>query len=49
MTLLKTSGIVVALAIAGVLIAAATRSDTFRVQRSASIFPLIDDLHRFNT
>ena len=56
MGVLKTAGIVAALAIAGVLIAAATRSDTFRVQRSASIkaapekiFPLIDDLHRFNT
>ena len=56
MTLLKTSGIVLAIAVAGVLIAAATRSDTFRVQRSASskaapkkIFPLIDDLRRFNT
>jgi hypothetical protein len=56
MTLLKTGGIILALAIAGVLIAAATRSDTFRVQRSASIkaapekiFPLIDDLRRFNT
>src|SRR5438067_2118444 len=36
MTVLKTGGIVAALAIAGVLIAAATRSDTFRVQRSAS-------------
>src|SRR5438067_1894071 len=36
MTVLKTGGIVAALAIAGVLIAAATRSDMFRVQRSAS-------------
>ena len=36
MRVLKTGGIVAALVIAGVLIAAATRSDTFRVQRSAS-------------
>jgi len=46
MSLLKTGGIVVAIAVAGVLIAAATRSGTFRVQK---IFTLIDDLHRFNT
>jgi len=36
MRVLKTGGIVAALVIAGVLIAAATRSDMFRVQRSAS-------------
>ena|SRR5438094_1839147 len=36
MSVIKTGSIVAALAIAGVLIAAATRSDTFRVQRSAS-------------
>jgi hypothetical protein len=48
--------IVVALVISGVLLFAATRPDTFRVQRTASIkaspekiFPLINDLHRFNT
>ena len=47
--------IVVGLVVA-VLAYAATRPDTFRVQRSASInappqtiFPLINDLHRFNT
>lgn len=55
MSVLKTGGMIGAVAVAGVLIAAATRSDTFRVQRSASIqaapdriFPLINDLHRFN-
>jgi hypothetical protein len=55
MSLVKTGGMIGAVALAGVLIAAATRSDTFRVQRSASIkaapdriFPLINDLHRFN-
>lgn len=47
--------IVVGLVVA-VLVYAATRPDTFRVQRSASInappqkiFPLINDLRRFNT
>ena len=56
MLLLKTSGILLGVALAGVLLAAATRSDTFRVQRSTSmkapadrIYPLINDLHRFNT
>ena len=56
MRLLKTSAVIVGVAVAGVLAAAATRSDTFRVQRSADIkappekiFPLINDLHRFNT
>jgi uncharacterized protein YndB with AHSA1/START domain len=51
--MLKTILIVVVVLIAGVLIYAATRPDTFRVERSASIkappekiFPLIDDLHR---
>ena len=51
--MLKTILIVVVLLIAAVLIYAATRPDTFRVERSASIkappekiFPLIDDLHR---
>jgi hypothetical protein len=55
MSLVKTGGMIGAVALVGVLIAAATRSDTFRVQRSASIkaapdriFPLINDLHRFN-
>lgn len=48
----KTIAIVVIVLIAGVLLYAATRPDTFRVQRSASIqappekiFPLINDLH----
>ena len=56
MGVLKTGGMILAVAVAAVLIAAATRSDVFRVQRSASIkagpdriFPLINDLHRFNT
>ena len=39
MGVLKTAGIVAALAVGGVLIAAATEK----------IFPLVDDLHRFNT
>ncbi len=49
----KIIAIVVVGVIAAVLIFAATRPDTFRVQRTASIkappekiFPLIDDLHR---
>jgi hypothetical protein len=55
MSVLKTGGMIGAVAVAGVLIAAAARGDSFRVQRSASIhaeperiFPLINDLHRFN-
>jgi carbon monoxide dehydrogenase subunit G len=47
--------IVAVLAIAGVLVYAATKPDTFRVQRSASvkappekIFALINDLHSWN-
>jgi hypothetical protein len=54
--MLKIIGIVVALLVGGVLIAAAMRPDSFRVQRSADIkaapekiFPLINDLRRFNT
>jgi uncharacterized protein YndB with AHSA1/START domain len=46
---------VVVVIVAGILIYAATRPDTFRVQRSASIkappdkiFPLINDLHAWN-
>jgi|tagenome__1003787_1003787.scaffolds.fasta_scaffold20664861_2 hypothetical protein len=53
---IKTAGILFGVALAGILAVAATRSDTFRVQRSASIgaaadriYPLINDLHRFNT
>jgi len=52
----KSIGIVVVVLIAGVLVLAATRPDTFSVQRTTSIkappekiFALIDDLHRFNT
>jgi len=52
----KIIAIVVVGVIAAVLIFAATRPDTFRVQRTArikappgKIFPLIDDLHRHTT
>ena len=52
--MLKTIGIIVAVLIAGVLILAATRPDTFRVERSASIkaspgkvFALINDFDRW--
>ena len=51
MNALKLIAIVVAMAIGAVLVLAATKSDTFRVQRTASIkapaekiFPLIDNL-----
>ncbi len=54
--MLKNILIVGVLAIATVLIYAATRPDTFRVERTASIqappekiFPLINDLHRMQT
>jgi hypothetical protein len=54
--MVKIMAIVVVVVIAAVLVYAATKPDTFRVQRSASIkaspekiFPLINDLHRFNT
>ncbi len=55
--MLKTIAIVVVVVlIAGVLTLAATKPDTFRVQRTASIkappekiFPLINDLRAFNT
>jgi hypothetical protein len=54
--MLKIIALVVVVLIAGVLIYAATKPDTFRVQRSATInaspekiFPLINDLHTFNT
>lgn len=53
--MLKIASIVVALAVAGVLIAAAYRPDTFRVERSVRIaaaperiHPLINDLRQFN-
>ena len=54
--MLKYIGLGVLLLIVGVLVLAALRPDTFQVRRSASIkaapeqiFPLINDLHRFNT
>ena len=54
--MLKYIAIGVVLLVGGVLIAAAMRPDSFRVQRSAQIkatpdkiFPLINDLHRFNS
>lgn len=54
--MLKTLLLIVLAAIALVLAYAATRPDTFRVERSARIqapperiFPLINDLHAFNT
>jgi hypothetical protein len=54
--MLKYIGIGVVLLVGGVLIAAAMRPDSFRVQRSTEIkaapekiFPLINDLRRFNT
>lgn len=56
MRALKTLAIVVAVAIGGLLLVAATLPDTFEVRRTASmkapperIFPLINDLHAFNT
>ena len=54
--MLKYIGIGVVVLVGGLLAAAAMRPDTFRVQRSADIkaapekiFPLINDLRRFNT
>jgi polyketide cyclase/dehydrase/lipid transport protein len=54
--MLKIIGIGAALLVGGVLLAAATRPNEFRVQRTASIqaapekiFPHINDLRRFNT
>ena len=54
--MLKLIGLAVVLVVGGLLIVAAMRPDSFRVQRSASIqappekiFPLINDLQRFNT
>lgn len=53
--MLKNIGIVVVILIAGIVILAATRPDTFRVQRAASInappekiFPLINDFKRWS-
>src|SRR5215470_1231099 len=52
--MLKIIGIVVAVLVAGVLVLAAFKPDTFRVQRAASIkapaekiFPLINDFNRW--
>jgi hypothetical protein len=54
--MLKIIAIIVVVLVAAVLLFATTRPDTFRVQRTSSIqappdkiFPLINDLHRFNT
>ena len=54
--MLKLIVIAVVLLVGGVLLVAALRPDSFRVQRTASIqappekiFPLINDLRRFNT
>lgn len=54
--MLKTIGLVVVAALAALLLFAATRPDTFEVQRSASIaapadkiYPLINDMRQFNT
>jgi Polyketide cyclase / dehydrase and lipid transport len=54
--MLKIITIVLLALVAGVLLYAATRPDTFRIQRTASIkappdkiFPFINDLRRFNT
>ena len=54
--MLKVIAIIVAVLIAGVLILAAMKPDTFRVQRAASIkappekiFPLINDFHRWSS
>lgn len=53
--MLKKIALVIVLAIAALLIFAATRPDTFRVERTArinapaeKIFPLIDDFHRWS-
>jgi len=52
--MVKKIGVVIAILIAGILIYAATRPDTFRIERSTSIkappekiFPLINDFHRW--
>jgi len=54
--MLKLMGIGIAVVIAGVLVLAALRPDSFQVRRSTKInaepekiFPLINDLHRFNS
>jgi len=54
--MIKTLALIAVAALGALLIFAATRPDTFRVQRSASIkaapdklYPLINDLRQFNT
>jgi hypothetical protein len=54
--MLKSIALILAVALAALLLYAATRPDTFAVRRSALIqaspdklFPLINDLHQFNT
>jgi hypothetical protein len=54
--MLKGIAIGAAVVVGGILVLAALRPDTFQVRRTASIkaqpeqiFPLINDLHRFNT
>jgi len=56
MRTLKIVAVLLVLSIAGVLVIAATRPDTFEVRRTVivsatpeRIFPLINDLHAFNT
>ena len=51
-----TALVIIAVVVIGVLVAAALRPNTFRVERSIvikavpeKIFPMINDLHRFNT
>ncbi|MDB5946807.1 MAG: hypothetical protein JWQ33_1833 [Ramlibacter sp.] len=53
--MIKTISLVAGLAVVALLVFAATRPDTFQVQRSARIqaapdrlYPLINDLHQFN-
>ena len=54
--MLKTVGIIIAVLIAGVLVLAATKPDTFRVQRAASIkappekvFAILNDFQKWGT
>jgi hypothetical protein len=54
--MIKTIAILIAVSLAALLVYASTRPDTFAVQRSISVkapadklFPLINDLHQFNT
>ncbi len=54
--MLKSIALIVVLAVAALLLYATTRPDTFAVQRSTvvqagtdKLFPLINDLHQFNT